>query len=88
MNTIKLNLIDYEVVKELRKIDKKLVMFGLCMTLLLCDNLILSKSSTHKCNNIFNTNCIKSYHIHKTFYNYYMYIANAADFLCGIFYSS
>lgn len=43
MNAIKLNLIDYEVVKELRKIDGKLVILGLSMTLFLWDNMIFNK---------------------------------------------
>lgn len=43
MNAIKLNLVDFEVVKELRKIDGKLIIFGLGMAFLLCENMALNK---------------------------------------------
>lgn len=43
MNTIKLNLVDYEMVKELRKIDGKLVIFGLGIAFLLHESLVLNK---------------------------------------------
>lgn len=39
-NTIKLNLIDFEVVQELRKVDTKLVMFGVIIAILCYDDVV------------------------------------------------
>lgn len=39
-NTIRLNLVDFEVVKELRKIDGKLIIFGVAIAILCYDDIV------------------------------------------------